>query len=62
MEEVFPTEEVKKGGAPEAAEKSAIDYTKYPEGFDAIVDMLDFIPEERRRATMLSLIDNLGRR
>ncbi len=39
-----------------------IDYTKYPEGFDAIVDMLDFIPEERRRATMLSLIDNLGRR
>lgn len=55
-------EEGKKGGAPEAAEKSAIDYTKYPEGFDAIVNMLDFIPEERRRATMLSLIDNLGRR
>ena len=56
MEEVFPVEEAKK------TEKKAIDYTKYPEGFAAIVDLLDFIPEERRRATMLSLIDNLGRR
>ena len=62
MEEVFPVEEEKKNGTQEAAEKKVVDYTKYPEGFDAIVDMLDFIPEERRRATMLSLIDNLGRR
>ena len=43
-------------------EKKKIDYTKYPEGFDAIVAMLDFIPEDRRKETMLSLIDNLGRR
>lgn len=46
----------------ETKEEKKIDYTKYPEGFNAIVELLDFIPEDRREATMLSLIDNLGRR
>lgn len=39
-----------------------IDYTKYPEGFEAILKLMDFIPEEQRLGAMLSLIDNLGRR
>lgn len=46
----------------QAAGGQSIDYTKYPEGFNAILELLDFIPEERRMGTMLSLIDNLGRR
>ena len=46
----------------EKRNEHAIAYTKYPEGFQAILDLLDFIPEERRMGTMLSLIDNLGRR
>ena len=55
-------DETQKTSVPETGEKEKIDYTKYPEGFNAIVAMLDFIPEDRREATMLSLIDNLGRR
>lgn len=53
-------EEQKVVGAENGEKK--IDYTKYPEGFNAILELLDFIPEERRMGTMLSLIDNLGRR
>ena len=55
-------DETQKTSVPETGEKEKIDYTKYPEGFNAIVAMLDFIPEDRRETTMLSLIDNLGRR
>jgi soluble cytochrome b562 len=44
------------------SQNKPVDYTTYPEGFNALVASLDFIPEEKRMATMLSLIDNLGRR
>lgn len=27
-----------------------IDFTKYPEGFEALCDMCDFIPEENKAA------------
>lgn len=46
----------------QSSDEKKIDYTKYPEGFNAILELLDFIPEDRRMGTMLSLIDNLGRR
>lgn len=48
--------------ATETCPEQRIDYTKYPEGFDAILKLMDFIPEEQRLGAMLSLIDNLGRR
>jgi soluble cytochrome b562 len=44
------------------SQNKPVDYTTYPEGFNALVASLDFIPDEKRMATMLSLIDNLGRR
>lgn len=46
----------------ESGSEQKIDYTKYPEGFNAILELMDFIPEDRRMGAMLSLIDNLGRR
>ena len=41
-----------------------IDYTSYPEGFEAALELLDFLPNdvERRRRFLLGLMDNLGRR
>lgn len=48
--------------ATETRSEQRIDYTKYPEGFNAILELMDFIPREQRLGAMLSLIDNLGRR
>lgn len=41
-----------------------IDYTTYPEGFEAALKLLDFLPEDEaaRRRFMLGLMDNLARR
>ncbi|WP_394924484.1 hypothetical protein [uncultured Robinsoniella sp.] len=48
----------------ENMEEKKVDYTTYPEGFNALLKHLDFLPDDIqvRHRFMMGLLDNLGRR
>ena len=58
---------VPKGGGMQVSEKKNhehVDFTKYPEGFEAAMKLLDFLPDEEkaRRRFMMGLLDTLAKR
>ena len=49
---------------PSIKDDKHVDYTKYPEGFEAALELLDFLPDDRavRRQFLTSLMETLARR
>jgi hypothetical protein len=52
------------GGNPVQDNQEKIDFTKYPEGFEAALRYLDFLPDDLavRRRFLMNLMETLARR